>query len=169
VTDDDSTSGLRPESRRDEDDRLWQELAAVIAEASPVPPEVIQRGRDSFTWRTIDVELAELAGDSADSHSQAAVVRASRGPRSLTFEAPGLTVQLEVTDVGTRRRLIGQLIPAQRAVVTVRHQHGETVATEADELGRFRADDVPAGLSSLRCHLAGTGEDEFVVTDWIRL
>jgi hypothetical protein len=168
VTDGDGILGPE-DGQTDEREELWRELGAVLAEADPLPADAIQAGIDSFTWRTIDVELAELAGDSADRESQAAVVRASRGPRSLTFEAPGLIVQLEVTAVGTRRRLIGQLIPAQRALVTVRHQHGETVTTEADDLGRFRADDVPAGLSSLRCHLAGAGEDEFIVTDWIRL
>jgi hypothetical protein len=43
------------------------------------------------------------------------------------------------------------------------------VAVEADELGRFRAEDVPSGLSSLRCQLGGVEEGTALVTDWIVL
>jgi hypothetical protein len=168
VAGDDGT--LEPEDGLgDEREELWRELGAVLAEADPLPSEAVQAGRDSFAWRTIDVELAELAHDSAESDPRSAVARASKSPRLLTFEAPGLTVELEVTVVGMQRRLIGQLVPPQRALVTVRQHQGSTVAIEADVLGRFRAEELPAGLCSLRCHLAGAGEDEFVVTDWITL
>ncbi len=168
MIDDDGTIGPEQEPGSDEHDWLLQELRAVIAEADPVPPEVLRSGLDSFAWRTIDADLAALAYDSADDPAMA-VVRASESPRLLTFEAPGLTVEVEVTGVGGRRRLIGQLVPAQQALVTVRHHQGSTVEVEADELGRFRADDLPAGLSSLQCHLAGTEAGDSVVTDWVTL
>jgi hypothetical protein len=161
---------LEPEDGQgDEREELWRELGAVLAEADPLPSEAVQAGRDSFTWRTIDVELAELAHDSAESDPRAAVVRASQRPRLLTFEAPGLSVELEVTTVGRRRRLVGQLVPPRRALVTIHRHQGSTVAIEADDLGRFRVEDLPAGLCSLRCHPAGAGEGESVVTDWIML
>ncbi|HZD38372.1 MAG TPA: hypothetical protein VE664_07005 [Actinomycetes bacterium] len=153
----------------EEHQRLWRELAEVIAAADPVPPEVVQRGRDSFAWRTIDADLAALSYDSSAEPAAAAAVRGSEAPRQLTFEASALTVGVEVTVVGSRRRLIGQLVPPRQALVSVRHQHGGTVAVEADELGRFRADDLPAGLSSLRCQLSGLEEGTAVVTDWVVL
>lgn len=147
---------------------LWRLLAEVIGAADPVPPEVLQSGRNSYAWRTIDAELAALTYDSSAEAASAAAVRASEAPRQLTFEAPELTVGVEVTVLGTHRRLIGQLVPPQRARVTVRHQRGGTVAVDADELGRFRAEEVRAGLSSLRCQLGGE-EGTAVVTDWITL
>jgi hypothetical protein len=167
VSDDDGIFGPQRESGSEEDERLWSELAAVIADADPVPAEVLQGGRDSFAWTTIDAELAELAYDSAAAAT--AVGRAADSPRLLTFEAPGLLIEVEVTVTGPRRRLIGQLVPPRQAQVTVRHHKGGTVEVEADDLGRFRAEDLPAGFSSLRCNLAGTEEDAVVVTDWITL
>jgi len=150
-------------------ERLWRVLAEVVGAVDPVPPEVLQSGRDSFAWRTIDAELAALTYDSSSEPAAAAVVRGPEAPRQLTFEAPELTVGVEVTVLGAHRRLIGQLVPAQRALVTVRHQQGSAVAVEADELGRFRADDVPAGLCSLRCQLGGLQAGTPVVSDWVLL
>ena len=46
------------------DDDLLRELGRVVTAADPVPPEVIAAAKASFTWRTIDAELAELAFDS---------------------------------------------------------------------------------------------------------
>jgi hypothetical protein len=169
VTDDHGSAGPGQDPESDEHERLWRVLAAVVGETDPVPPEVLQSGRDSFAWRTIDAELAALTYDSATEHPVVAVVRASEGPRLVTFEAPDLTVEVEVTVLGARRRLLGQLFPPQPALVTVRDHQGGTVAVEADELGRFRAEDLPAGLCSLRCQLAGTEQGAAVVTDWIVL
>jgi hypothetical protein len=156
----------KPGSGSGEHNPLWQELAMVVTTADPVPPEVPLTGRYSFTWRTIDAELAELAYDSVV--GRAAGVRGSEDQRLLTFEAPRLTLELQVSALGARRRLIGQLVPPQRARVMVRHQEG-IVAVEADELGRFRVEDLPAGPGSLRCHLAGEEGGAPVVTDWVTL
>jgi hypothetical protein len=88
--------------------------------------------------------------------------------RLLTFEAPGLTVELQVTALGTRRHLIGQLVPNRQARVMVRHQDG--IATvDADGFGRFRVEDLPSGPGSLRCHLGGEQAGAPVVTDWVTL
>lgn len=148
---------------------LWRVLAEVVGGVDPLPPEVLQSGRDSFAWRTIDAELAALVYDSSSEPAAAAVVRGPEAPRQLTFEAPELTVGVEVTVLGAHRRLIGQLVPAQRGVVTVRPRQGSVVTVEADELGRFRADDVPAGPCSLRCQLGGPRAGTAVVSDWILL
>jgi hypothetical protein len=166
VTDD---AGITdPKHDADGRDPLWQELAQVVADAAPVPPEVRRTGHESLTWRTVDAELAELAYDSVVDSSLDAGVRGPEGTRLLSFEAPGLTVELEVASSGARRRLTGQLIPPQRARVMVRHQEG--IATvEADEMGRFAVEDLPLGPASLRCHLGGGEGAAPVVTDWFTL
>jgi hypothetical protein len=86
--------------------------------------------------------------------------------RQLSFRASGLTIELEITGSGDVRRLVGQLIPRQSAVVDIRHGHG-VITVEADPLGRFSAQEVPFGQISLRCRL---GSDQApIVTGWISL
>jgi hypothetical protein len=159
----------RPEHETDGGwpDRLSEELAAVIAKLDPVPPEVLGGAHGAFDLRTIDTEIAALAHDSVLDRRLAAV-RGPESPRSLRFEAPGLTIEVEITVVGARRRLIGQLVPACRAIVTVRHSGGAE-QVDADELGRFRAEGLAPGPASLRCDLTGDHEGGPVVTDWIRI
>jgi hypothetical protein len=148
-------------------DRLCQELDAVIARLDPVPAEVVRAAHAAFGLRTVDAELAAIVNDWLLDRPLAGV-RGAEGPRSLTFEAPGLTVEVEVTVVGPRRRLIGQLVPACLATVTVRHSGG-VLQVDADELGRFRADDLPPGPASLRCDLAGDRDGGPVVTAWVTI
>ena len=127
-----------------------------------------ETGSDGFIWRSIDADVAELAYDSVADRSLAGVVRGSEGTRLLTFEAPSLTVEVQVTALGSRRHMIGQLVPNRRARVMVRHQDG--IATvDADGFGRFRVEDLPSGPGSLRCHLGGEQAGAPVVTDWVTL
>jgi hypothetical protein len=147
-------------------DPLWQEVTMLVARADPLPPEVARRGRSSLTWRTIDAELAELAYDSVGALPVG--VRGSAGPRQLTFEAPGLTLELQLVAAGDRRRLLGFLEPAQEASIMVRHGGG-IVAARTDRSGRFVVEDLAAGPATLRCHLAGRGGNRPVVTDWVNL
>jgi hypothetical protein len=127
-----------------------------------------ETGRDGFTWRPIDADVAELAYDSVADRSLAEVVRGSEGTRLLTFEAPSLTVEVQVTALGSRRHMIGQLLPNRQARVMVRHQDGIATA-DADRFGRFSIEDLPAGPGSLRCHLGGEQGGAPVVTDWVML
>ncbi len=169
MTHDDSVAGSEQAERlSDEDSELWEELRMAIQEADPVPPEVLRAARESFTWRTIDAELAALTYDSAVDGPATSVVRGSEGPRLLSFEASELSVELEVTAVGARRRLVGQLVPPQPARVEIRHHAGRSLV-EADELGRFRTEELAAGPSSLRCHLSDPSGAAPVVTDWVML
>ena len=116
------------------------------------------------------VELAPVATPQADRAlvPDAAAVRGGPEWRQLSFRASGLTIELEITASGEYRRLMGQLVPRQSAVVGIRHAHG-VITVEADSLGRFSADEVPFGQISLRCRL-GTQQDQSpVVTGWISL
>ena len=144
----------------DSDDELLAELRALAARHDPVPPEAVAAARSAIAWRTMDAELAELTEDVAFD-PRLAGVRGSGEPSLLTFESPHLTVEVEVLETATGRRLLGQLVPPSPGQVEVRHGGG-TTWVDADEVGRFRADDVAAGPVSVRC-FAGS---RLVETDW---
>lgn len=152
------------------DQDLENELRDIAARVDPVPAELMLAAEAAFAWRTVEAELAELVFDSLTTagagsraadrpEEQLALVRGG-GPRMLTFHTAGLTVELEVTRAGGAHRLLGQLLPPSAAQVEVRHPDG-VLRTEADELGRFTAEQVSAGPVSIRC----LG----VVTDWVAI
>jgi hypothetical protein len=156
-----------PELLGPEDEGLLQELRAAVRRFDPPPDSVLEVARASLTWRTIDAELAALEFDSAVDVA-ATAVRSSEGPRLLTFAAPGLSIEVEVSPIGPRRQLVGQLVPAQAARIDVRHAGGVTTV-RADQLGRFGADAISAGPVSLRCHFGDAPSSPPVVTEWIPL
>jgi hypothetical protein len=120
-----------------DDDGLLAEVGAAIREnLGAVPEHVITAGKQIFTWRAIDVELAALTFDSLLDEPVGAVRAQSELPRVLTFEAPGLTVELEVESPPRGRRLSGQLVPPETAAVDARA--GEDIwRGVADRFGRF--------------------------------
>jgi len=138
------------------DDELLAELRALVTRHDPVPSEALAAARSAIAWRTLDAELADLADE-----SEMAGVRGVGTPTLLTFDATGLTVEVELLVVGGHRRLLGQLVPPGPGNVDVRHGN-RTVSTAADEVGRFRVDDIVPGPVSLRCSIDG----RLVVTDW---
>ena len=105
-------------------------------------------------------ELASLTFDSLTSDVfTVRGVRSASSWRQLSFRASGLTIELSVTATGPTRRLMGQLLPRQPAQVDIRH--GDIVRTvEADALGRFTADDIPAGPLAIRCRLGPDASDD---------
>lgn len=141
-------------------DALLAELRALAAASDSVPPDAIAAARSAIAWRTMDAELAELTADTSIG-PQLAGVRGVASPAMLTFEAPGLAVEVEVTEVGRGRRLLGQLVPAGPGEVEIRHGGGRLTVT-ADEIGRFAASGVAPGPVSIRCRLGTTVVD----TDW---
>lgn len=148
-----SESGQGPSEATDA--KLLDELRALVRKADPVPGEVEATARASFTWRTIDAELADLAYDSLLDDDRLAGVRGGDAARTLTFEGPTFSVELEVADDAGLRRLLGQLIPPGPAQIEVRHSGG-LLCVGADEVGRFAASGVAAGPVSLRCLVEGT-------------
>ena len=141
-------------------------LRDVIEETDSVPAALVGAAQASFTWRTVDAELAELTSDSA---LDTAAVRSTRAPRLLTFTAGETTLVVEVAPLAAgqdaERRLVGQLVAPRPAQVEVRHSTG-SFTVPADELGRFRAEPVPAGPISLACRFAAAGEPT-IVTSWV--
>jgi hypothetical protein len=127
------------------DDDLMAELRTALR-PDPVPAAVLEAARASFTWRSVDEELAELLSDSAD-----LVLTGVRGTgdRRLAFEAPQLVIEFVLVPGPRGSRLEGQLAPPGPARIEVRHGT-ETTEIEADEQGRFVLDGVRNGPLALR-------------------
>ncbi|MDX2344313.1 MAG: hypothetical protein QNL12_11600 [Acidimicrobiia bacterium] len=143
------------------DQQLLARLAAALDAHDPLPESVIDAAKASFTWRTIDAELASLVFDSAA--EELAGVRSADASRQMTFRTPGVEIELVVVSE-TSRRLVGQLVPPQAAEVTLHHEQDESTA-QSDSLGRFTFNDVPTGSVRLTCKLAGDG-GAVVQTEW---
>jgi hypothetical protein len=152
-----------------DDDTLLDELRRVFATIDPIPEPVALAARAAIEWRTIDAELAALVSDSVVDEPLLAV-RGTAEPRILTFEASDLTIELEAEPGrDDTLRIVGQLVPPQRAQIAVRHGD-ELIATNADERGRFVAGGVEPGPVSVRCRLDGeTGEGRLVETAWLSI
>lgn len=151
--------------RSRDDEVLIERLRRTLATEDPVPGSVMEAAKASLAWRSIDRELAELTLDSAMQRvSGVRSVGDETEPRLLTFQASELTVEIEVTPQGATRRLVGQLIPPNRAEVEIRWADGSTTG-EADEIGLFAIGSVPAGPVSIVCRLPDP--ERHVVTSWV--
>ena len=133
----DETAGPAPGP---DDKGLLAELGGLLGRAAPVPGWLLEAGRASYGLRRIGAELAELTRDSLIDQP-AVAVRGAGEPRTLTFDAPGLTVELELT---------GAEEPTVRAV-------------EADDRGLFTVAGIGTGPLRLRCARPG---QRAVATDW---
>ena len=127
------------------DDALVHELKSALA-PDPVPDSVVAAARSTFTWRSVDEELAELLSDSAD---LALTGVRGTGDRRLAFEAPQLVIEFVLVPGPRGSRLEGQLAPPGPARIEVRH--GDQMSEiEADAYGRFVLDGVRDGPLALR-------------------
>lgn len=159
MSDDTGAGGMTPGTDA-ADDTVLAELRRLTEFLDPVPAEAVAAARSAIAWRTMDAELAELTADTSVD-SQLAGVRSATAPTILTFDAPDLTVEVEVLEDARGRRLLGQLVPPGPGEVEVRHGGGSS-AVAADEMGRFSAQSISSGPVSLRCQM-GT---RVVETDW---
>jgi hypothetical protein len=158
-----NAGGERPEPW---EEQLLGELRALGKVADPLPSEVSFAAKGSLAWRRIDADLAELTFDSLLEDAALAGVRGGDSVRLVTFEAGDVSVEVEITEAGDRRRLIGQLVPPQVARVEVRTTDGHH-DVDADEVGRFAVDRLLPGPASLRCRLTSSGR--VVETGWVVL
>ncbi|NMI01600.1 hypothetical protein [Pseudonocardia acidicola] len=150
----------------DPDDALIRELGVALGWRTSPPREVVEAAKESFTWRTVDAELAALGYDSLLDDGPA-LARAADQPRILAFEADALSVEVEIDQTPGARRMLGQLVPAQAAELELRSPSAGPVRGTADDLGRF-ALPLPGGRGpvSLRCRLA---DGRTVHTSWLTL
>lgn len=149
------------------DELLLTELRRVASLLDPVPTRLVHAARESLTWRSVDAELAALLSDSVLEDERAALVRSTAGLRAVAFESTAITIELDVVATGTRRTLVGQLVPPAPAAVEVQTAELRTTV-DADAQGVFRVEDVPSGQMRLRV----TGHpdaDGPVETSWITI
>ena len=150
------------------DEQLLNRLAEALGSADPMPPEVAEAAKATFTWRTIDAELAALVFDSSSDElvgvRGAETAAGTDSARQMTFRTPGVEIELVVVSE-TSRRLVGQLVPPQAAEIELHHEDF-TATAQSDSLGRFLFHDVPTGSVRLTCRLPD--EDGAVIqTEWI--
>lgn len=146
------------------DEEVLARLTGLAARLDPVPADVAAAARASLAWARVASELADLVYDSAVDDGELVGVRG--GGRQLTFEGPGLTVEIEVAPGGGR--LVGQLVPPQAAQIEVRHLGG-SLNLESDALGRFSAERISPGPVSLRCRASDTAAWPPTATDWVAI
>ncbi len=155
-----------PDRHQDQDENaLLDELQALFDRIYPVPPDLVALVEASLVLRTIDADLAALTYDSDLDRAGPVGVRGAPTHRLLTFEAPGVIVEVEAVAVGARRRIVGQLLPAGAGAVEVLHPGGVSVLA-TDELGRFVAFDLAPGPASVRGRVAGPAGGTAFQTDW---
>jgi hypothetical protein len=134
------------------DEPLVDDLRDLLDAVDPLPEHAQFAARVAIEWRALDAELAALVHDSVVDEP-ALALRGEGGPRALSFEANGLTIELEAEyDADGDIRVCGQLIPPQPAQVSVHHGDG-LVSARADDRGRFEAAGLAPGPLSLRCRL----------------
>jgi hypothetical protein len=136
------------------DHETMQRLGLAL-ETDRVPDHVVQVARDSFTWRTIDEELAALSFDSLID-AVAGVRSGATAVRTLDFEAGDTVVSIEIDgDV-----VSGQVTPTPVSVVI--ESPSGTWETEPSEMGWFSVDLGEATHARLRFRVG----DRVIVTDW---
>jgi hypothetical protein len=148
-----------------DDDRLLEVLGAALATTDPVPAAVLAGALGAETWRTIDVELAELVFDSA-LESTGTRAGTAAPAREVTFRVGEVEIELLVTDQ-TGAPLEGQVIPpaGDLAELVSMSSTSGGATTSIDDLGRFRFDALPAGPVRLGIRLASG----WVHTSWVVL
>ena len=100
----------------EQEEELPQGLSAVVATADPLPYDVLQSLRASFTRRSLDAELAELVYDSL--LDEPVGVRSGGVGRQLSFQGPRVAVEMQVVPTCCAPTRSGDLWPktSQRAL-----------------------------------------------------
>jgi len=144
------------------DDELLEALRRAVAARQEVPPDFVAAAKEAFAWHNIDAELAQLTYDSRFADHALATRTEAASIRALTFTSGRLTIELEVA----QDSLVGQIMPAQPAVITVLPRTGSETVLEADEIGCFSVEPIPVGQFRLRCRTSAGVE---TITGWITL
>jgi pyridoxine 5'-phosphate synthase PdxJ len=144
------------------DDELLEALRRAVAARQDVPPDFVTAAQGAFAWHNIDAELARLTYDSRAADHALATRTEAASIRALTFTSGRLTIELEVA----QDSLVGQIVPAQPAVITLVPRTGSETTVEADKIGCFSVEPIPLGQFRLRCRTPAGVE---TMTGWITL
>jgi hypothetical protein len=180
------TSGDEVQPTDPDEDELAGWLGTLLWRTPPPPRDVLHEASRLFALRGVDAEYAALTADSdADGSlphapdaeragiSAAAAVATPvrhaqpRGRRRLSFEAPSISVIVEVSVAGRGLRLEGSVAPEGPGRVELRRAGAQpSVLVETDPRGGFVIDGVAPGPARLVCH---RGEGSPVALQWVIL
>jgi hypothetical protein len=143
-----------------DDDALLAELKAALDRAQhPRQEKLTADARDAFSFLAVSDEFAALVFDSLWEDELETTSRAATAIRSLAFESPDLSLEVEIsTDA-----VVGQLSPAAVTRIEAEWADGTRRTVESDEFGTFRLD--PGGSGPVRFRLGPVAAA--VVTDWV--
>jgi hypothetical protein len=144
------------------DDELLEALRRAVSEREAVPPDFVAAAKDAFAWLNIDAELARLTYDSRNAEQALSTRTEAASIRALTFTSGRITIELEVA----QDSLVGQIVPAQPAEISVLPRSGSEIVVTADEIGCFSVEPIPLGQFRLRCRTSAGVE---TATGWITL
>lgn len=142
------------------DDQLMELLATAQAEAVHISDQSRAAARAAFAWRTIDEELMQLTFDSRI-HDAVLVRGATEGLTVVGFQ--GATFSLEVERDGDE--LLGQIVPAEKCLVTLVTKDGDGPTVHTDETGFFFLPYTVNGPCRLRVQFETRSES----TTWLDL
>ncbi|MBI1758998.1 MAG: hypothetical protein HYR62_07215 [Actinobacteria bacterium] len=147
-----------------DDEVTLAQLRALAEEFDPVPELVLETAMAAFTLRKLDAELVELIGDSYDQPAESVVVRSTGtlDVRMLSFRVGLLSLELQVTARGARRKLVAQVEGVR--LVNARIETGGSTRDLAYDDGVLVAEDVPAG--PIRFRLTTDTGGSFL-TSWV--
>lgn len=147
------------------DEQLLDLLGRAVADEAAVPERRRAAARAAFTWSSVDAELAALLHDSALDAGDAVRSPGSdaEGPRTLSFEQAGLTLELE-HDLASGE-LLGEVVGEPGAAVRLERTDAEPVAVRADVSGFFRVEGVAPGP----VRVVVERDDRVLTTPWVSL
>ncbi len=158
-----------PEYIDGNDDAERTAIRRLLADLDPVPSEVVAVAKASFTWRTIDAELAELAYDSLFD-TELVGTRGASDTRSVSFEYDSTSIEMEVESIGGQRRIVGQIAPRRPSSMEVhRSDDSRTITVTADDRGRFSVSDLAPGLVRLFVQFAPGHGPSRLLTEWMSI
>jgi hypothetical protein len=144
------------------DDELLEALRRAVTARQDVPEDFVAAAKNAFAWHNIDAELAQLTYDSRAADHALTTRTEAASIRALTFTSGRLTIELEVA----QDSLVGQIVPAQPAVITLLPRTGGERVLATDEIGCFSVEPIPLGQFRLRCRTSAGVE---TMTGWITL
>lgn len=153
---------MTPPSSGD-DEVLLARIREVAGEIWAVRDAMRRTARKAFALRVREAgrQLAELRYDSLVDGPAAVRGAAPAERRQVTFEAPNLTIEVEISG----DQLLGQVAPPSAVEIEVLTPEGVVGHATADAMGCFTLPAPRPGPVRLGCR---TGE-ALVHTDWVQL
>lgn len=176
MTDDDFPQGLDPavaaaaEQPLDPlDEAVLREVALVLAQADPLPDDLVERVQFSLALDEMYAEVAHITRLSEDALAVRGDPDAATRTATLTFSAERFTAMVTVSRAAPEQvRLDGWLAPPAVLRVRVRMQEG-IAETVSDPSGRFVVEDLPEGFAQLTFEPVEGEPGERVVTPLFQL